>query len=304
VTVAVAVLAVLVVVLTVLLVLERRRASTLQQQLTASNDRHRAATDGLQDELASARERAETAERDHQDGVRLLAEAGEERERATARAAALEHERDQLTDRLAGRDRAHDELAEQVDALELERQELTREVARLTDERAALTGLRADDVTAPPPIGADADVDLRGPNDETLWALELNRSERTWRHSVAPIPLGPSPFTGTDDPLRVAVEVEAAALREEVGAPLEVRWDATVQAPARSLLVLRLAQELLAAAARESHAAVLEVRGSDEIVLQLRGDDDGPVAVELPPVPPGLVTIEVDDGLRIVVHGD
>jgi hypothetical protein len=142
-----------------------------------------------------------------------------------------------------------------------------------------------------------------------LWALELARSERTWRYSVAPMPMGPSPFPGVDDPLRLAVEVEAAALREEVGAPLSVRWAAEpVRQPGHALLVLRLAQEVLAAAAREGQAAVLSVRDDrdGDVVLDLRAEDDGDPSPQLPVpgVPAELVTAETGNGLRLVVHQD
>ena len=144
-----------------------------------------------------------------------------------------------------------------------------------------------------------------GGKEPALWSLELLRSERTWRHSVAPVPGGTSPFAETDDPLRVAVEVEAAALREEVGAPLEVEWRAEVVEPGDALLLLRLAQELLAAAARQGAAVVLNAQGASEVVLHLHttDEDEGEVlAVDVPDLPGELLSVSRDDGLRVVVH--
>lgn len=264
--VAVVVLAVVAIGLAVLLVLERRRSTGLQQAAADAAARHKGEASNLRADLDAATTRADVAERRHTDTVELLTESDEDRRLQAERLAPAEQDRDRLAGRV---------------------EELERRIQRLQER---LTAARDGG-----PVGG---------NDAALWALELARSERTWRHSVAPLPLGPSPFADAEDPLRLAVEVEAAALREEVGAPLEVRWDATVTDPSRSLLVLRLAQELLASAARGSQAAVLDVSGSEEVVLHLTADegDEEPVEVTTPPVPEGLVSVEAGDGLRIVVH--
>lgn len=232
--------------------------------------------------------------------VRIEAESAVLRQESTEEVAALRGQLDdtahaaaQIEARLRDeRDTARRSLDDErcrLDEAESVRAQLLEELEELRLRRAAL---------AAGPSRAGLDL-------ATLWELELARSERTWRHSVAPIPGGESPFPDADDPLRLAVEVEAAALREEVGAPLEVLWDAeVVKDPADALLVLRLAQELLARAARESRPAVLEVTGSDDVALHLIvGDvDEDRVVVSPPVVPDHLVSVTVDEGLRLVVH--
>ncbi len=119
----------------------------------------------------------------------------------------------------------------------------------------------------------------------TLWALELARSKRTWRTSVAANPFAePTPFEETDDPVRLAVEVEAAALRENVGALVDIDWQiGPVTDPTRSHLIVRVAQELLEAAARNPEPLRLVVSGDPDVTLRLEprdGADEGkPVTV-------------------------
>jgi len=103
-----------------------------------------------------------------------------------------------------------------------------------------------------------------GADPSLLLALELARSERRWRHSVATGPDQPSPFVGAADPVRVAVEVEVQALREESGALLELRWElADPLASAAALRVLRTAQEVAADAAQSLDEATLVVAPAD-----------------------------------------
>ncbi|MEZ5412175.1 MAG: hypothetical protein R2761_29350 [Acidimicrobiales bacterium] len=105
----------------------------------------------------------------------------------------------------------------------------------------------------------------------TLWSLELARSKRTWRTSVAANPFAePTPFEETDDPVRLAVEVEAAALRENVGALVDIDWQiGPVTDPTRSHLIVRVAQELLEAAARNPEPLRLVVSGDPDVTLRL-----------------------------------
>lgn len=111
----------------------------------------------------------------------------------------------------------------------------------------------------------------------TLWALELARSKRTWRTSVAANPFAePTPFDETDDPVRLAVEVEAAALRENVGALVDIDWQiGPVDDPTRSHLIVRVAQELLEAAARNPEPLRLVVSGDPDVTLRLEPRDGG-----------------------------
>lgn len=167
-----------------------------------------------------------------------------------------------------------------------ERADTARAEADDAERRAAAAEHRADDAEAARAevLAAQASAaEQRAATDATLWRLELARSERTWRHSVAILPDGPSPFADTDDPLRLAVETEAAALHEDVGANLAVQWDVDTDLddPARLLLLLRTAQELLAVAAREDADVTLRAEpGDDGIVLSLTADDGS--TVDLP----------------------
>jgi hypothetical protein len=126
-----------------------------------------------------------------------------------------------------------------------------------------------------------------------LWALELARSERRWQLSVSPGMDLPSPFDDTLDPLKLAVEVEASALREEVGTQIDVAWDLTIELPDEaSLLVLRLAQELLADAAARAETLELRVGAEDDgVAVELRAlDEEGAeVPVLLPELSSGRV---------------
>ena len=292
-TVAVVVLAALVVVLAGLLVVQGRRGRDRVAASDARAERAEAAEAERSRELATAQDAARS-ERERAAEELLSARVGQadvERQLSAARAEATEavRRRTQVeADLSAQRSRA--------EAADAEVQRLEHDLGE-AESRAARVQLQLDAAAGTP-------TEL-----SALWALELARSERTWRYSVAPMPMGPSPFPGVDDPLRLAVEVEAAALREEVGAPLSVRWAAEpVRQPGHALLVLRLAQEVLAAAAREGQAAVLSVRddGGGDVVLDLRAEDDGDPTLELPVpgVPAELVTAETGNGLRLVVHQD
>ena len=111
-----------------------------------------------------------------------------------------------------------------------------------------------------------------------LWQLELARSERTWRYSVAMFPDDESPFAETDDPLRLAVETESAALRDEVGAFLSVDWRiGSIDRPGHCHLILRVAQEMLAQAARVEEPTVLVVTADAKgnVVLRLLPSEEG-----------------------------
>ena len=162
-------------------------------------------------------------------------------------------------------------LAERVGELE----QLTGERARLaTDLDAAKTALRAADDAVATAIPASV---LSG-----LWALERARTERTWRQSVVVGPPEGSPFDGPVDALRVAVEVEAAALREDVGSVVTTDWRLPgALSEATSLLILRAAQELLAAASRTVDEATLVAEQDEaEVVLWLGAPDGTPIDLE------------------------
>ncbi|MCU1345862.1 MAG: hypothetical protein JWL70_2128 [Acidimicrobiia bacterium] len=105
----------------------------------------------------------------------------------------------------------------------------------------------------------------------SFWALEMQRSERTWRHHVAPGFDLPCPLVGSVDPLRTAVEIEAAALREESGTGVDVEWSLERSLdPAARLAVLRQVQEQLARFAKRSDRVIVRVSdGGDHVVAEL-----------------------------------
>lgn len=192
------------------------------------------------------------------------------RDEAVARGDAAEAARDE-----ARRGRADAEAAARRDAVA--RRAAEGEVA----ETAALAARLIDDGAADP---------------AALWALERARSERTWRHSVAAVAGAESPFTGAPDPLRVALDIEAAAVREEVGAVVDllVELPAAVT-PGASLAVLRVVQEQLAVAARRGEVTTVAVgaEGADVVVRVTPLDADG---APLPPdpiaVPPSRIDVD------------
>ncbi len=174
-----------------------------------------------------------------------------------------------------------------------------QEKIRLLERIAQLEGLVRDD---PPAAGLA----------ETLWQLELGRSERTWRHSVATLPDAESPFIVTDNPLRLAVEIEAAALREDVGAFISVRWDAgKVEDPARSHLILRVAQELLAEASRDPEplelvattgAADESGRCAIDFELVAPDNESRAVIIDPPSLQSDVIDVNMQKGLVVSVR--
>lgn len=164
------------------------------------------------------------------------------------------------------------------------------ERAERAERSAALADARSTEVFA-------------GFDPQLVWALEQSRSERLWRLSIA---LGPdldSVFEGEPDPLRVALQVEVDAAREEVGSV--VNLDAELPAsitPAGSVLVLRSAQELLASVVRRSEDTTVRVRpdGRDMLVtIESRDEHGEPVPVGPLATPPSASFEVVDDGVRI-----
>jgi hypothetical protein len=149
--------------------------------------------------------------------------------------------------------------------------ELVRARSDAEGLRTELDELRA----APEPPPAEERPEVAPLLVEGLWALERTRTERTWRQSVSLDPTGPGPFADGGEPARVAVEVEAAAVREEVGSVIEVDWQVEgLIPPGDGLLLVRSAQELLARGSRTVEDGVLVVaRDGDDLVLSLLGRD-------------------------------
>jgi hypothetical protein len=193
-----------------------------------------------------------------------LDEAGGKIERLEGRRDELATERDTLASQLdesAAMLRKRTELADaqamQIDSLSAARDDLQQQLTA-AEERIVTLAARPGVVVG--------ELSTEDSNAEMLWDLEVARSERAWRNSVAINPVDdPSPFESSDDPVRTAVEIEASALREDVGAMITVDWRAEpIQSPSRRLMVVRVAQEMLALAARAPGAAQLVVtQGAD-----------------------------------------
>ncbi len=115
-------------------------------------------------------------------------------------------------------------------------------------------------------------VQARDAEFRKLWNLELKRSERMWKSHVAINPLyDTSPFIDADNLAQLCVEVEAAALREELGLNITVRWSAGVIVDvAKALTVVRAAQETMAEAAQQAEFDyILEVGEMPDVQIKL-----------------------------------
>ena len=177
------------------------------------------------------------------------------------------------------------------------------EQARRLEETAAARDAaeaRANEATARADAG---DARAVGVDADVLWALELLRSERTWRHSVAPGPDTPSVVAGSAAPLREALQIELDAAREEVGVEVELEADDLPEVtPAGALLALRAAQELLAPAVRNGELTTVQLRadGRDLVIaVHSLDQDDEPVAAEPLAIPASADIEPTADGVRI-----
>lgn len=283
-TVALVVLAVVAVLAAGVALAQVRRARQLQRTLdstTTELDDARSTVAARDAELAAATDRATAAEATANAAETTIAGMVDERRTLDARATEVVADRDRLLADVERLTADHDDASAQVVALE---------------EQLAEMAARADRFRE----------DHRGGLDATaLWNLELARAHRTWQHSVAVSPDQPSPFADTDDPLGVAVGVEVAALREEVGVAMELRWSVTVDDLARRLLVLRIVQELLSLSSRVEEAVVLSAEDGPDgtIVLHLDvPDGNAPMGAAHLDGVEHLLTIDATDGLRVVVH--
>lgn len=201
---------------------------------------------------------------------------------------------------------AEERLAEMEQRAEATDAEVARVTLELGEARARLLAIE-------PPDGAGGETRSgggwdRGPGPDTLWALELARTQRTWRTSVSADPTAQS-FDDGGEPLRAAVEIDIAAIREESGVEIALVWDLDVApAPAAALAVLRSAQELLAATTRMADDARLVVsRDGEDVVLDVT-ETDGSTGrfADLAGTIEGRGLAAADSGVRIVgaVPGD
>jgi hypothetical protein len=210
--------------------------------------------------VTSLEEAAEAAEAERSSLAASLATSTADATEATSRADAADAaRRNAETDLAAAREATAAAEARAVEA-ETRREEADDRSSAATAALEQALAERSD----PRPEG------WSGPEPEVLWALERTRTERTWRTSVAADPTS-SAFEPAQDVLRRAVEIDLAALREEVGVEFALTWDVDVELPhLTSLAVLRTTQELVAAATRLADEATVSVATNDgDIVITL-----------------------------------
>lgn len=283
---------------------------------------------GVEERATAAEGRADEAEAGVATAEQQAADAQARAEAAEARAAAAETDavstRERATsaeeDRASSEERARDADQRASDAeserdLALGEANTAREAARAAEERAVAAESRAaadsasgagtrtsveEPSLAPSPIAASPGEGLDG---MLLWALEQMRTERTWRQSVAVGNEGVSVFDTTDDPLLEALHVEVDALREDVGAVIDLDVDlpGTVGA-AGSVMVLRVAQEMLAGVVRRSEETMLRIAAEDrDVLVTVQSVDEAGHAVE--PMPtltePSPAAEPIVGGVRI-----
>ncbi|CAN5630499.1 hypothetical protein BH10ACT1_BH10ACT1_40770 [soil metagenome] len=267
---ALAAVAVVVLVLAVLLVRAGRRSAGLEAHLSDLESRL-AEVEAARRQAASERDAARsevlatTQERDDALAAATLAEGRATKASARARESA---------------ERARESTARAREALdqvtEADRRSAAAEAS--VAEAATLAVRLIDDGSADP---------------AALWALERARTERTWRHSVAAVHGDPSPLAGAQHPLWTALEIEVAAVREEVGAVVDLDVDLPdVVTAGTSLATLRVAQELLATAARKGEVTTLRVSvdGPDVVVAVESVDGEGePIELPVLAVPPSRI---------------
>ncbi|MGH1489748.1 MAG: hypothetical protein ACRBK7_10190 [Acidimicrobiales bacterium] len=227
--------------LLVLLVMGQRKTT----QITAERDEANRLLGEATVDIGKANERLEVA-----DGqIKAL---DSRRQELVSEKEDLSGQLDETSTMLRKRTELADAQAMQIDALSGARDELQQQLTS-AEERIVTLAARPGVVVG--------ELSTEDSNAEMLWDLEVARSERAWRNSVAINPIDdPSPFEASENPVRTAVEIEASALREDVGALIEIDWNAApIESPARRLMVVRVAQEMLALAARAPGAARLIV---------------------------------------------
>lgn len=174
-------------------------------------------------------------------------------------------------------------------------------LARESQQAASARAAAADDALAQLEAAESERVKraATGLDPELLWALELARSERTWRHSVSIGPNQSSVLIGSVNVLADMLQVEADAIREEVGTYVDVRADVPADVTAAGcLLVLRMAQELLATVVRHVETSILEVHpdGTDIVITLWSTDEHGAV------VEAGILAMPSSEGV-LPTHG-
>ena len=283
----------------------RAQAEAQVQELTGERDRLSVERDGLATQRTQL-----SGERDRLRGL-SESQAGEIGE-AKAKVAKLEAQSSQLSGVVRRLTADLDQLKATSEGQASHLKGQAKEIAGLLSENNALEA-RAEKAEAEAAAAQARNagvvigdvLDPESGQPATLWSLELARSERTWRTSVAANPFAsPTPFETTDDPVRTAVEVEASALRENVGAFLSLDGQvAPVTDPARAHLIVRIAQELLEAAARNPEPLRLVATGDHEVTLRLEPlEPTGKPINLIPPVTANEgVQVDATDGLNVTV---
>ncbi len=245
------------------LVAERDRLtdanSALERQSTAAKaeiERAKSEIVGLKTEVGTNMDRIRTLEREAVEAEAVAAEAQTRIDNQSSEIASLVADNNTMHERATA-----------------------AEAAKLEAEQAVATAEARNTGVV---VGEVASID--GTDPAALWQLELVRCERMWRTSVAVDPSTPQgPFDVADDPVRLAVEITAAALREDVGAFISIDWQVPpVEEPARRHLIVRVAQEMLEAAARTPEPLKLVVSGDDEIRLRLEPTDADTDVIKVP----------------------
>lgn len=299
--------------LLVLLVLARQKTAQLRGELDDTAKRL-AATES---ELATVGEQRRQAEERATELSTRVDELTADKEGLEGRVTELEgrvSERDgQVVELTAGLDEATETLRKRTELADAQASQIDTLSAARDELQVKLTAAEEQIVTlaARPDVVVGEGDGTGDPGADTLWDLEVARSERSWRNSVAINPVDdPSPFDSTDDPVRTAVEIEASALREDVGALIEVEWKLPpIEASARRILVVRVAQEMLASASRVPGAARLvasEDADTGSFVLSFEPADEGGPVLNLipPPISTEAIDVRSDGGLTVTVPAD
>lgn len=197
------------------------------------------------------------------------------------------------------------ELAGSVAQCETQAQELTNKTEEVVQLKSDLEEIQSSKHALGSELERQKDeLDQYKGGIELLWTLELMRSERTWRQSVAIQPDELSPFSTAQDALRLALETETTALREDVGAAIDIEFNGKIGPRLSQLLTLRSAQELLARAAFEQVPVVFTVTANDvNITLELAAPNaDDSLSLELPKLDSPLLTLQKNGTLKIMIR--
>lgn len=107
-----------------------------------------------------------------------------------------------------------------------------------------------------------------------LWEAEVERADRTWRASIAPMVLAEAPDpSSTAQALNTTIAHELERLREEVGVSTELRGSIDVDPePLVALVALRSAQELVAETSRHCNSVDVTLAGGERLAITVSGE--------------------------------